>query len=118
MNKASMIAKWVVMGVIFILAFGWLTMILWNWLLPSLFEGAREITFLQALGLLLLCKILFSGFGGKRWGSHSPTWKKRYYEKLSHMSPEDREKFKQRMREKWCYHEPAASTQKSDTSNA
>ena len=35
---------------------------LWNWLLPPLF-GIRQITFWQALGILVLCRILFGGFG-------------------------------------------------------
>jgi len=34
---------------------------LWNWLLPALF-GWRQVTFWQALGLVLLCRILFGGF--------------------------------------------------------
>ena len=34
------------------------TMWLWDWLMPKLF-GLREITFEQALGVNLLCGILF-----------------------------------------------------------
>ena len=34
---------------------------LWNWLMPAIF-GLRTITFLQAVGLLLLSKILLGGF--------------------------------------------------------
>ncbi len=33
-------------------------MLLWNWLMPLLF-GLKTITFLQALGLSLLVKLLF-----------------------------------------------------------
>ena len=33
-------------------------MFLWNWLMPALF-GLKTISFLQALGLCLLCSILF-----------------------------------------------------------
>jgi hypothetical protein len=33
---------------------------LWNWLMPTLF-GLREVSALQALGLSLLCSILFKG---------------------------------------------------------
>jgi hypothetical protein len=35
---------------------------LWNWLLPPLF-GFRQISLWRALGLLLLCRILFGGLG-------------------------------------------------------
>jgi hypothetical protein len=44
-------------------------------------------------------------------------WKQRYHEKLSSMTPEERERFKARMREKWCYKEKSSSEGKSDTSN-
>jgi hypothetical protein len=61
---------------------------LWNWLMPAIF-GWNEVTFWQALGLLVLCRILFGGFGGG--GS-----------KHSHrMTPEQRERFRQRMRDRF-----------------
>ena len=101
MEKILKILKWTIVGVLFVFVFGYITMILWNWLVPSIFDG-REINFYQALGLLLLSKILFSGLGGKRCGHHHVQWKHRYYEKLSGMSPEERERFKARMKEKWC----------------
>ena len=41
---------------------GQLVMHLWNWLMPAIF-GWREVTFWQALGLLLLCRVLFGGVG-------------------------------------------------------
>lgn len=117
MNKGLMILKWTVVCLLFVLLFGWITMFLWNYLIPSLFHGP-EINFWQALGLLLLSKILLGGIGGKRWGNHGGMqWKHRYYEKLSEMSPEDRERFKARMREKWRYKRPDTSDPKSDTSN-
>src|SRR5256885_1547800 len=66
----DMRTKWIWMGPLAILAMaafviigGEIVMQLWNWLLPPLF-GWRLITFWQALGLLLLCRILFGGWGG------------------------------------------------------
>ena len=119
MNKGRIIFKCVLAAILFLLLFGLLTMVLWNWLIPSLFNGPH-IRFIEALGLLLLGKILFSGWGGRRrcgngGGTH---WKHRYYEKLSSMSAEDRERFKARMREKWCTTtgKPGAG-EKSDNSN-
>ena len=41
---------------------GWAVMRLWNWLTPALF-GWNVVAFWQALGLLLLCRILIGGFG-------------------------------------------------------
>jgi hypothetical protein len=50
------------MAIIFAFAFGWIVMILWNHLMPSLF-GLTTITYLQSVGLLVLAKLLFGGFG-------------------------------------------------------
>src|SRR3990170_6318228 len=98
MKKGIWFLKCVLAGIFFASLFGFLTMLLWNWLIPSLFNGPA-IRFLEALGLLLLAKILFSGWAGRRHfgnggGLH---WKQRYYEKLSSLSAEDRERFKSRM---------------------
>lgn len=35
------------------------TMLIWNWLIPDIF-GLREITFLEALGLMVLGRLLFT----------------------------------------------------------
>ena len=72
--------------------FGFIVMSLWNWLGPSVF-GLRPITFWQALGILILAKILFGGFRGRPgYGGH---WRLRMRERWDEMSPEDREKFRQ-----------------------
>jgi hypothetical protein len=72
---------------------GQLVQHLWNWLLPPLF-GWPRITFWQAFGLLALCRILFggSGFHGRR---RSGRWER--------MPPEERERFRQRMRERFGF---------------
>ncbi len=63
-------SRWVVRGVkiammaVFgVAVFGFIVMSLWNWLLPGIF-GLPAIGFWQALGLLVLSKILFGGFRG------------------------------------------------------
>ena len=71
---------------------GEIVKLLWNWLLPEIF-GWRVISFWQALGLLALCRILFGRWGGRGWGGRG--WGGR------NMSPEDKERFKQRMKERW-----------------
>lgn len=50
----------VVIAGIFALAFGWLVMLLWNWLMPSIFS-LKAITYWQAFGLTVLAKLVFSG---------------------------------------------------------
>jgi len=73
---------------------GFLVMGLWNWLGPAVF-GLRTITFWQALGVLILSKILFGGFRGRPgYGGH---WRRRMSERWQQMTPEEREQFRQGM---------------------
>ena len=74
---------------------GFAVMGLWNWLAPATF-GARTITFWQALGILVLCKILFGGFPGRP--GRRGHWRDRMHERWSRMSPEERERFRQGLR--------------------
>lgn len=73
------------------------TMSLWNWLMPALF-GLRAISFWQALGLLVLSRILLGGFRGR--SGRSMHWRRRMHERWEQMTPEEREKFRQGMRER------------------
>jgi hypothetical protein len=66
--------------------------LLWNRLLPPLF-GWPAVTFWQALGLLVLSRILFGGFG--RHGGRG--WR---------MKDEDRERIRQRVRERYGFEPP------------
>ena len=72
----------------------WLVMSLWNVLMPNLF-ALRTISFWQALGLLVLSKILFGSF---RPSAGGPRWRRRWQERWEQMTPEEREKFQQGMR--------------------
>ena len=82
------------MIIVAILAFGALVMLLWNSILPQVIAGVSAISFPQALGILLLSKILFGGFRG-RWGGHQrqQQWMA-MKEKLANMTPEEREQWK------------------------
>ena len=113
MNKSLFFLKCVLLGILAVIVFGWVTMALWNWLVPELFNGP-VLTFWQALGLLILSKILFSGLGGKKGGGHGPGpyWKQRFYEKFSKMPADQRAEFKRRLKEKWCGFEERAGGDK------
>lgn len=117
-DKGLFLLKCVLLGILAVIVIGWVTMILWNWLVPELFNGPR-INCWQAFGLLILSKILFSGLGGKKGGSHGPApyWKQRFYEKFSKMPADQRAEFKRRMKEKWCGFERNTSDEKSGASN-
>jgi hypothetical protein len=83
-----------VIGIAAVFLFGLLVMSLWNALLPDLL-GVKAITFMQALGVLLLSKILFGGFGGGgHRGGRGYEWKQKMKEKWNTMTPEERDQFK------------------------
>ncbi|HRI23226.1 MAG TPA: hypothetical protein PLZ45_01065 [Ferruginibacter sp.] len=84
-----------VFGTAAVFLFGWVVMSLWNNILPLAITGVHAITFWQALGILVLSKILFGGFkgGNGRWrGSHA--WKEKMKSRWEKMTPEQKEKFK------------------------
>lgn len=83
---------------------------LWNNLLPGILH-VTIITFWQAMGIFILCKILFGfgkggrGFGGRGFGGPGgPPWMRhKMEEKFRNMSPEERERFKQKMGDRMCH---------------
>ena len=103
---------------IFIFLFGFITMSLWNALVPDLFHGPM-LTYWQALGFLVLAKIFFGGFYGrgrchgrhrhwsKEWGDDCSTyngwrcWGGEWEEKFKNMTPEEREDWKRNMKNQW-----------------
>ncbi|MGX5820439.1 hypothetical protein ACWKWU_19745 [Chitinophaga lutea] len=107
MKKAIKILCFIALGVAFVTALGFGTMYLWNWLVPTLFKGP-VVTFWQALGLLLLCKLLF-GFPGKDkeggFGAKKRRMKERWKAKMEGLSTEEREKVKDHFsRCSWNWH--------------
>lgn len=95
-HRALKVLKIATIAVAACALFSWIVMLLWNALIPAIFGGHR-ISFWQALGLLILSKILFGGFRG-RPGCRD-RWKHRMKERWESMSPEEREKFRERMRD-------------------
>lgn len=61
MKKLLKVLKFLIFASIFLLVGGLITMVLWNSLIPLLFQGP-VLTFWQTIGLLILSKILFGGF--------------------------------------------------------
>jgi hypothetical protein len=84
---------------VFVALGGGIVMWLWNALLPPLF-GWPQVTFWQAVGLLALCRILFGGFGFR--GSHGRSWHRRDG-RWERMTPEDRERFRQGIRDRFGF---------------
>ena len=101
-RKAVMIPLMIVGVALFIFVGGQVVMHLWNWLLPALF-GWKMLTFWQALGLLVLCRILFGGLG------HGPGRRARgrMHERWNNMTPEERAKLRTHLRGAWGGEPPA-----------
>ena len=74
---------------------------LWNWLMPAVF-GLRMITWEQALGLLVLGRLLFGGLGrGRHGGGGGGRWKREMRERWGEMSPEERERLRAGLKGRW-----------------
>jgi hypothetical protein len=67
-----------ILGVGLLFLFGWVVMLLWNWLMPDIF-GLKTLTYWKAWGLLALSCILFGriGGGGSRGGGSDRKRKRR-----------------------------------------
>src|SRR5262245_11731096 len=103
--------------VLFIFVGGQVVKFLWNWTAPPLF-GLPLIGFWQALALLAICRILFGGFGFHGGGRGQPGCRSRmadrmavrqgevdrmadrFAERWQHMTPEERERFRERVRDR------------------
>jgi len=106
-----------IFGAAAVFLFGTAVMYLWNALIPDIFSGAKAITFWQAIGILVLAKILFGGFrrgcgcGWRGRGRHN-YWRNKWMSmseeektKLMNMNPEEKAKFKEewksKIKEEW-----------------
>ena len=94
-NRIAKVLKFALIAVLAFSAFGFLVMQLWNWLMPGLF-GWHLIGFWQAVGILVLSKILFGGFR-PRFGP-GMYWRRRMMARWEQMTPEERQKFREGMR--------------------
>jgi hypothetical protein len=90
--------SFLIMATLAVAVFGFLVMSLWNWLMPAIF-GWPALGFWQALGLLVLARILFGGLrGGHGHFGRSRHWRHRMEERWEKMTPEEREQFRAGMR--------------------
>jgi hypothetical protein len=92
MNKCGKIWRhaWIILACLALAAFfGFVVMVLWNELLPAI-AGLPELSFWQAVGILILARVLFGGLGGMGWHhGHKNPLKERW----QNMSDEERKAF-------------------------
>jgi hypothetical protein len=90
-HRVFRVLKFVLFAALFIGVFSFVVMSLWNWLMPALL-GWRLVSYWQAMGILVLSKILFGGFRGRPgppW-----YWRRRMMERWEQMTPEECERFR------------------------
>jgi hypothetical protein len=87
------------MGVLAAALLGWVVMSLWNCLIPPIF-GLKAVHYWQAVGLLVLSRILVGGF--HRGHGHGFRRRQHIIQRWESMSPEEREKFKRGFRGRFC----------------
>ena len=94
-HRAGRIVGFALVAIAAVFVFGFAVMYLWNWLMPELF-GLKAVTYWQAWGLLAMSWILFGGLRG-----HGHRWHHRMHGHWAHMTPEEREQFRQKMHDRW-----------------
>jgi hypothetical protein len=79
----------VLLVVLIIALLGWIVMRLWNWIIPGLIVDAHLIDYPHAIGLLVLCRILFGGFRG-----HGGCHKARQWRHWQQMTQDERDRLR------------------------
>ena len=83
----------------FLALFSFAVYALWNGVVTDVL-GVKAITYWQAVGLLVLCKILFGGFPHRGFG---PSWREKmmWAKRWNSFTPEQRERFREEMRQRF-----------------
>jgi len=104
-SRVFKVARIALLAALAVTVVGAVVMGLWNWLMPPI-TGWHAISWLQAMALLVLCRILFGGHRGPagRWRQH---WQQRF----ESMSLEERERFRDGLRRCWRRSESAPPVQ-------
>jgi hypothetical protein len=84
--------RFIVFGILWAGGMGLVTVLLWNALMPAL-AGLHQINFFQALGLLLLIRLLFGGLPGRGMGRRRP----RFVRGWKDLNADERHRFSEAM---------------------
>jgi hypothetical protein len=86
-EKVVLVILFTIGGIGLAFLFGWILMLLWNWLMPEIF-GLKRVSYWQAWGLLLLSCILFGRIGGSSSSSGGKSDRRRKKELRRYMQEE------------------------------
>lgn len=97
-NKRKLFFVFPLFFIAAILLLSFIVMLLWNAILPPVLN-IHAITYWQAAGIFILCKILFGSFKRRGFSSSERSWRggPPWRQKWMNMSDEERAKF----REEW-----------------
>ncbi|MBI5858253.1 MAG: hypothetical protein HZB42_11480 [Sphingobacteriales bacterium] len=109
-RKPYLIPVFIIIGAAAIGLFGWVVMALWNAaLVPA--TSAAIITFWQALGLLVLSRLLVGGFSGGRRHRRGDYWK----EKWDNMSEEKKAAIMEKLKNRFEGRNPEQTNESKDS---
>lgn len=81
-------------------AMSWAVMLLWNWLIPGI-SDLHPLSYWQAMGLLVLCRILAGRFNFKRHHNHRPPFgNSAFRDKFMNMTAEEKQAFKDQWKQR------------------
>ena len=89
-------AKYAFWFLVMIAIFAAMVMLLWNWLVPQLF-GGKMINYWQAVGLLILARIL-TGMGR----ASTQHFKQKIRHGWHSMPDDEKERLRQKFKDRWC----------------
>ncbi len=93
-EKVGLVFLFIILGVGLLFLFGYVVMLLWNWLMPEIF-GLKTLTYWQAWGILALSCILFGRIGGSGSGGGGKSDRKRKKQLREYIREHEAEKEEQ-----------------------
>ena len=109
-NRGARIFGIIVIGITAVIVVTYLVMLLWNAIVPQVFN-VGTLTYWQTLGLLVLAKIFF-GFGGGGGGGKRRRWRRDIPEQhWAAMTAEEKEKFRQEWRNRCGWYDNKSQVQ-------
>jgi hypothetical protein len=99
-SKIGWIVGGIFLAVFLAFLFGYVVMLLWNWIMPALFN-LPEINYWMAFGIIILGRLIFGGFGSHNHGDRK---------NINHSDRYYSSKFKSKFRRdcgnsKWVHYE-------------
>jgi hypothetical protein len=113
-------AAFLVLALAIVAVVSFVVMSLWNALIPNLFHGP-VLQYWQAVGLLILCRLLFGGFRGRGhgWHSHGPGGGRRHWRQhWESMTPEERERLRAKMKSRCGWYPDEMPTPAAEQHNS